>query len=459
MSRFTMGKPGFWGIDLWLRHWYRNGPRFNHYKGLLEKTARLQPHELENYQNQRLQAVIRHSYLHIPYYQDLFNQLKLKPEDIQTKRDLQKLPFLTKKLVTDNFDKLVHRKKMNMLCKVASTSGTTGSPAKFVRNFDSINFEHAAVWRQWKQAGDSGKRRITLRGEVVVPMSQSRPPFWRYNPSNQELLMCGFHLNEKTSGAYLRKILEFKPHILSSYPSNAYALAHFFKKHRLDYQFDAIFTSSEELSSKMKAFIEDVFQTRVYDWYGQSERVAAICHCPEGRYHIQEDYSLVELIEAEQHFEVVGTHLFNDIMPLIRYKTGDYIKPSLKPCRCGSHFRCVDTISGRSCTYILTPEGYKISAANHIFHGVSNIVEAQLYQDQPGVLIIKLVPDTGFCQEDRDQLMKNAIENTSPQLKILLEEVSHIPRTANGKFQSIVNKLAIDEPVPALYPIEAIAAY
>ncbi|MCE3236784.1 MAG: hypothetical protein K0Q50_2975 [Vampirovibrio sp.] len=447
MPRFDLEKCHLGGLELWLRYWYRRGPRFAYYQQQLKKTSRLAPPELERFQNRKLQALITQSYQHIPYYRDLMDQLKLKPHDIQTKQDLRKLPFLTKKLVTDNYDKLIHPHKRNFLSKVACTSGTTGSPGKFMRSFDSINFEHAAVWRQWQFAGDTGKRRITLRGEVVVPMAQSEPPYWRYNPANQELLMCGFHLNEKTGRAYIEKILKFQPEILSSYPSNAYRLAHLFKKHRINYRFQAVFTSSEELSPRMKDYIEAVFQTQVYDWYGQSERVAAIAHCQAGRYHIQEDYSLVELVPHEQQFEIVGTHLFNDLMPLIRYRTGDMVSPALKPCRCGSSFRCVESISGRSCAYILTPEGYKISAANHIFHGVEHLLEAQLYQDHPEVLTIYYVPDTDFTNDDRQKLLTNAIANTSPRFQVILKEVSHIARGANGKFQSIVNLLAQHEPL------------
>ncbi|WP_373531641.1 phenylacetate--CoA ligase family protein [Vampirovibrio sp.] len=438
------------GLEYWVKHWYRYGLCFDRYSRLLQQTAAFSPQALQAFQNQHLKRMVGAAYRDIPYYRDLFSDLKLKPEAIQTAADLTKLPYLTKELVVANFDKLVSVKKRNFLCKVAKTSGTTGSPAQFIRSFNSINFENAAVWRQWKTGGDQGgKRRITLRGEVVVPMSQSKPPFWRFNPANQELLMCGFHLNENTFEAYLQKIMAFQPQILSSYPSNAYALAKYFRQHKISYRFDAVFTSSETLSPGVRQFIEETFQTRVYDWYGQAERVAAIGHCPKGTYHIQEDYSLVELSPMGQNFEIVGTHLFNEVMPLIRYKTGDLVKANPEQsCDCGSHFRTVASIDGRSCDYILTPEGYRISAANHIFHGVENVLEGQLYQDNRDCLIIKVVAASGFTEHDRAELIRNARENTSERMKIVVEEVDHIRRAPNGKFQSIVSRLPLDHNGP-----------
>jgi phenylacetate-CoA ligase len=431
-------------LECWVRHWYRYGICFDHYSRLLQNNATLSPQGLQAFQNQRLQQIVREAYRDIPYYRDLFSSLKLKPEAIQSAADLRKLPYLTKALVVANFDKLISRKKRNFLCKVAKTSGTTGSPAQFVRSFEAINFENAAVWRQWRMKCQPGTRRITLRGEVVVPMRQSDPPFWRLNPANQELLMCGFHLNDQTAQAYLRQILDFQPQILSAYPSNAYALARYFRRHKISYQFEAVFTSSEILAPGVRRFIEETFQTQVYDWYGQAERVAAIAHCQKGTYHIQEDYSLVELIPKGPNFEIAGTHLFNAVMPLIRYRTGDWVRVNPGQfCDCGSHFRTVAAIDGRNCDFIVTPEGYHISAANHIFHGVANILEGQLYQEDTACLILKVVVGPGFTEEDRNRLIRNARENTSERMGIVVEEVEHIPRAPNGKFLSIVNRLPI----------------
>jgi phenylacetate-CoA ligase len=275
----------------YLKYFYRRGFRFQEYRNVLNKVASYTPEQLAHYKNQKLQRVIRHCYQHVPYYQDLFRRLRLRPEDFQTPADLEKLPLLTKSIVVNEFDKLIARNRMNWLCRLAKTSGTTGSPGKFLRDFDAINFENACAWRQWEQAGDTGQRRITLRGEVVVPMTQTEPPFWRYNPVENELLMCGFHLKPENSTHYIDKILEFQPLILSSYPSNALRLARYFRQNKINYGFIAVFTSSEDLDPNAREFIEETFKTRVYDWYGQAERVAAISHCKAGQYHIQEDYS------------------------------------------------------------------------------------------------------------------------------------------------------------------------
>ncbi len=440
----------------WAKRLYRESFHFHALLKHVEKTGQYTTEQIEHYQNSRLRRIIQHCYRNVPYYTDLFNRLRLKPSQIQSHQELKKIPFLTKQLVNDNFDKLIARSNHPLLYRTAHTSGVSGSPAKFLRDYQSINFEHAAVRHYWQQSGDNGKKRITFRGDVVVPMSQSEPPFWKYNPANQELLMCGFHLNWKNSPAYLEKILAFQPAILSCYPSTGYLLAKIFQSHGIAYPLDAVFTSSETLEPEIKAFIEETFQTRIYDWYGQGERVSAIGLCRQGRYHIQEDYSITEIVQTPHGYELVGTHLHNTIMPLLRYRTQDFVEPENSTCGCGSAFRTVRKILGRSGPCLLTPEGYRISSANHIFHGIHNLVEAQLVQESLHEITIRVITNGQFTEADYRALIQSALKHTSPQMKIRVEEVDQIERGPNGKFISILSTLEeahrpYDPPQPRAY--------
>ncbi len=432
------------GIEYWLKRLYRHGPHFHYYSSQLNHSSRFNHAQIAEYHNKHLQRMVHHCYQHVPYYKDLFRKLNLSPEDIQTRQDLVKIPFLDKQTVRENYDKLIAGNKRNFLCNIATTSGSTGTPAKFLRDYQSINFEHAAVWRQWQKAGDNGKKRLSLRGDVIVPASQNKPPFWQYNPANKELMMSSYHLSIDNSKIYIKKILEFQPSILYCGPSMGFLLAKFFKFHKIPYQFDAIFTSSENLEPDVRKYMEDTFQTRVHDWYGQAERVAAIYQCTGGSYHIVEDYSIVELMEADasnHELELVGTHLFNYVMPLLRYRTQDYIQLGSGSCACGSHFRLVDKIIGRGYNYLLTPEGYHIAITAHIPSNVDNVLETQFYQEKQGEVVLKVLTNGQFTEKDRDRLIKNTLEHTSPLMKVTVEEVSNIPRGANGKFINIINKL------------------
>ena len=57
-------------------------------------TREHRPHgeELTKLQNRKLRTIVKHSYEHVPYYHSLFKKNKLRPNDIATLEDLDKLP-------------------------------------------------------------------------------------------------------------------------------------------------------------------------------------------------------------------------------------------------------------------------------------------------------------------------------------------------------------------------------
>jgi phenylacetate-CoA ligase len=440
----------FFGIQCWLKKFYRSGARYQQYAKALTRSYTFSPEELRAHENHLLAKMVRHCYDNVPYYQETFQQLGLTPADIQTREDLKKLPIIDKKTVQADIQRFASKKHVNLLCNVGKTSGSTGMPGKFIRDFDAINFEQACVWRYWQQAGDDGKRRLSLRGDIIVPSAQEEPPFWRYNPANQEMQMSSYHLSPRNSIHYVQKVLEFQPKILYAGPSMAHVLAKFFRLHNVPYQFDAVFTSSESLEPEVRRYIEEVFQCKIFDWYGQAERVAAIGQCREGNYHIQEDYSIVELLPGQEEgsYELVGTQLHNHAMPLLRYRTQDFVyltgdEPEAGQCGCGCSFRTINRILGRSYGYLLTPEGYHVSITAHIPIGVDNVIEAQFYQERHGEVVLKVLSNGKFSAVDREKLISNTLKHTSPHMKVFVEEVDEIPRGPNGKFINIINKVPV----------------
>ena len=50
-------------------------------------------HELRALQSLRLSQTVRHVYEHVPFYRKKFDEMGIKPEDIQSIDDISKLPF------------------------------------------------------------------------------------------------------------------------------------------------------------------------------------------------------------------------------------------------------------------------------------------------------------------------------------------------------------------------------
>lgn len=427
----------------------RQGFTFRKILRQLDASEYLSAGELEELQNEKLRRLIRHSVENVPYYQEMFKSLGLTPEDIKTKEDLKKLPYIDKKIVRSNFDSFLARNMNRVISARAETSGSTGEPALFLRDYYSINFENAALWRFRRQAGGNNVRKIVLRGDVVVPVDQSDPPFWRHNPYSKELTMSSYHLSDKNAASYIERIKSFKPGIIYGYPSSIYQLARMIANHGADIRFKAVYTSSETISQYQREFLEKVFSCRVFDWYGQVERVSAIGQCEYGTYHIIEDYSITELVETNGGIEIVGTNLNNYIMPMIRFRTADTVALTDKQCSCGRSFRTVERINGRGLNYIYSSDGNKLSLflASDCIDYEDNVSEVQFVQVRKGQLILNLVKADNFSEKDRLKIIRSIKEHTCPDMEVVINEVDSIPRGANGKVINVIIDVHGEEPV------------
>jgi len=428
-------------VKNYLKKLLRQGGGFKRaYRELLQSRC-LSPAQIKDLQNKKLQKIIRHCYKNVPYYTDLFNNLKFKPEDVACVEDLGKLPFIDKYIVKDNFDKLIAKNKLRFLCYETHTSGTTGTPGRIMWDKNSVDWEYAAIKRFYEGAPGcgGGARKMAIRGNPIKPVDDNTPPFWQLNKLNNELMFSAYHFTPANAPLYIQKIEEFNPEIFYAYPSTAYLLAKYLEDTPAAIKLKAIFTSSEMFPDDKRKVIEEVFECPVFDWYGQVERVAAISQCEKGTHHIQEDYSIVEIIENE----VVGTHLHNFIMPLIRYKTTDTVDMSADACSCGCTFRSVSKIYGKNPDNyrILTPQGEKFTILLHIPRGVDSVVETQFIQERAGELIINVTTNGKFTEQDREKLIQKAHSLISADMKITVNELDQIPRGPNGKFINVINKV------------------
>jgi phenylacetate-CoA ligase len=309
----------------------------------------------------------------------------------------------------------------------------------------SINFENAAVWRSWQWGGKKiGSRRATLRGEMICPADQKNPPFWKENRFSRELLLSAYHLGDNNFPHYIKAIKDYAPFDLYAYPSTAYLLAEYNLRAGAGLQFSAAFTSSEMVSDYQREMIERSFQCKLYDWYSLAERVAAISSCEHQSYHVVEDYAVTELFPSgEGRLEVVGTTLFNDVMPLIRYRTGDFVRVGESKCACGRSFRHIISIDGREGINLITLEGGSIGIASLtlIPRGVPNLIETQIVQKALDEIIFRVVCTDNFSEKDERILLDNARMRISSSMKYRVEKVPFIEREKNGKFIPVVSRL------------------
>jgi phenylacetate-CoA ligase len=92
-----------------------------------------------------------------------------------------------------------------------------------------------------------------------------------------------------------------------------------------------------------KRWIADKWQVRVVEIYGSNETMLLGIGCPEGGLHLATDLFEPELLDPTTMAPVSGggpgvltvTSLVHEVMPLVRYVTGDLVEIATTPCACG----------------------------------------------------------------------------------------------------------------------------
>ena len=326
---------------------------------------------------------------------------------------------------------------------VGKTSGTTGTPLEVFRSYDSTLWEHAFHLQHWRWAGHRGReRQVVLRGDLVVPVLQSRPPFWFHDRLGQQLFVSTRHLNDATAPQIAEAIAAFGARQLRAYPSAAFELARLAELHQLSIRFGSIITGSETLYPVQRERIERVLGGKVFDFYGMAERNIFGMQCEHGRMHISPDYSLVEIVDAQgaptdQAGLLVGSTFHNRVMPLLRYQLNDSARWAQCACPCGRSYPVVEGLSGKVEEQVFDLDGVPVSPSviTFAFKGIHNIQKSQVVQTEQDRWLLRIVPGPHYSAADRQALLGNFKTLVSPRLNVDIETVSAISNMASGKYK------------------------
>lgn len=415
---------------------------YHNVKELVARSRNWSETERDAYQSERLHNLVRHCHQCIPYYQALFAEHGLHPNDITHVNDLIKLPILTKKSLQQNGEAFRLRGRKPFM--IQHTSGSTGTPLALHVNEYTYKMAMALLVDHEEFHGiPFGARRATFAGRMLKQANDMAPPFSRYNRAENQRLYSSYHLNEKTFPYYRDELNRFRPQEIIGYPSAIADLAAQYQQanSKPDFQVTAIITNSETLLEWQRERIEAVFNCKVRDYYGTAEYVTFAGQDKNGVYQTNPAIGITEVVfdGANAHSgKVVATTLTNDLMPLLRYEIGDTATVFDEHSQNVRQDR-LQVVNGRIDDYIKTADGRLIGRIDHIFKGLEGIHEAQVVQDSLTHCTIRVVTQTPPEQFDRRKLIDNMRFRTGDSMEISIEFLPSIPRGANGKFRSVVS--------------------
>lgn len=414
----------------------------------LRKSQFWSRNQIDGYQNQKLRLLIQHAFTNVPFYNDLFYNLRLMPEDIQNKEDLAKLPVLTKDTIRQEG---IERFTSNTISKnkliQSSSSGSTGEPLFYWNTKDAYSMNIAANLRGWYGMG-------YRLGDKYVKLSQNS----RKNPVKRlqdkmtnNLYLATNPLIESNFELVLSEIEKYKPKIIRCYPDPLLFLARYKQNHpEFSYHPLAITTTGNTLYPEIREEIETAFGCKIFDSYS-CEGNSTVFECPTHTcYHSTEEYGISEIIDVEGNpitkgiGRLISTDLWNTAHPFIRYDTQDFVEVDSEPCICGCQHLKIKRILGRDNEVLEMKTGKKFIVHNFTGFFQTDIPEINRAIDQfqvikkGSIVIFRLVVNQRFTISVAD-FIKNHWENEL-RAKVEVEIVDNIPLTKSGKRKFIINE-------------------
>lgn len=260
------------------------------------------------------------------------------------------------------------------------------------------------------------------------------------------------------------KINAMRPFALHSYPTMLAELANARLDGRLKARPWILTAGGEPFTPEIVARVRRAWPGIViFDIYACTEVLSIARSCPQGRYHVNEDWVVVENVDhkgrpvppGERGDKVLLTHLFNYLMPIVRYEMSDSVTWDETPCPCGSPLAHV-RIEGRTNHTLVLPGRGGVDARLVplpilvSFLDVPNLRTYQVVQTGPGAIEVRYVPEAGASPERveadidrvlRDHLRRNGADEKRVAIAcVRVEVIERDPRT--HKITQVVNLAA-----------------
>jgi phenylacetate-CoA ligase len=309
--------------------------------GFLKKNLETMPHQKRlEYLNQKLRGIIQYAYKYSIAFRDKMDSVGLKPKEIQTVKDLEKVP-ITKK--TD---------LMELQKKHPPFGGFEGVPITEMKRiyispgpiYEPGEIEYDEMgWAQGMYAGGfrSGDIAINTFSYHMVPFALQM-----VDNSLHRIGCVVIPTGIGNTEQQVNILRDFKAAGFCGTPSFLLNIAEKAEEMGLDLKKDLNlrvgFVAAEMLPESLRSKLEEKFGMIIRQTYGTADVRCLGYECmKKNGMHIPDD-KIVEIVDSEtgkqlgpgKTGEIVAT-TFDRVYPLIRFGTGDLSILTETPCPCG----------------------------------------------------------------------------------------------------------------------------
>jgi len=432
---------------------YEGSVRLREFRSLMTSQWWSWP-RLQELQDQRLQAMVRHAVATVPFHAERFAAAGIDAARVRTIDDLAGLPLLTKADIRGRQQELLSSQYPRQAQIQAKTGGSTGVALEVYcdqrgvqrRNGAALRGDHWSGWRL-------GQPIAAVWGNPPVPRTWKAK--LRRAVKDRYFFLDTMKLDRPAVERFVDDWRRRRPGLLYGHAHSIFLLAeHLRDLDVLDLRPGGIVATSMMLLQPEREVIEAVFQVPVTDRYGCEEVSLIGCECEQHRgMHLNSEHNIVEFLRDDgtpcdpgEDGRIVVTELVNLGMPMLRYEVGDRGAPGDgTPCPCGRGLPLMQGLTGRTADFLVALDGSQVAGISLIENTLTRFAglrQLQLVQDEPGRVVANVVPGRGYDAEVEGRLVA-ALQDYlgGPGMQVDVELCERIAQEANGKYRFAICRL------------------
>lgn len=408
----------------------------------------MSPAERAKYQSQKLREAVDRAYQNAPSVKEMFDRARISPSEIQTAKDLEKLPVTRKgDLIELQKSRPPYGGLVTIPTEEVERVFITPGPIYGPHHIEGVSWFGKTMYA-------AGFR----KGDIVI-----NTPTYHMSPAGML-----FHEGIRASGAtvvptgignveaQIKTMLDLKvtgyagmPSFLMNLIKSAEEMGHEFRR---DFRLKRAWFTGEMLPPSLRKTFEEDYGIATFQCYAATDLggcVAYECREKSGM-HFMDEY-VIEIVDPQtggqlppdEVGEIVATPLHNNAWGLIRYGTGDMSMYLTEPCPCGRSSYRLGGIVGRAADAVKVRGMFVIAKqAEQVFSEFNQIFRYQLIVGRKEerdelVLTVELTDES----IDKPELSQRLSERFAQLCRVRPDRIEFVrPGTITEDAQTIVDE-------------------
>ncbi len=408
----------------------------------------LTPEKLEHIQLNGLQWTVAHAYNNSLFYREKLDNAGIRPEDIRSLADLERLPFTDKEDLQNGYPFPLRSVPFEQIVRIHASSGTTGKRKVLCYTQKDIDTWANLFARCYELAGLSRNDRVQIAVGYGLWTAGAG-----FQAGCERFGAMSVPLGPANADMHCDMLVDMETTVFCATASMALLMAEEIHKRNLlsKIRVKKIIMGAERHSDAMRKRIKELMNVEhIFDIYGLTELygpgTGLDCEYHNG-IHFWADHFIFEIIDPNTlkpvapgtPGELVVTTLCKEASPLIRYRTHDLTRILETPCPCGIPLPRHDRIMGRSDDmFIYRAVNIYPSQIDHVLsriEGIGSEFQIHLKQKEDGrdMMIIRVERGMNASSSDDARLAEKTAAEIRRKIlvraQVEIADYGSLPRT------------------------------